>query len=162
MWEDKGFLQDDPADVSAALQQLRSMIPAVRERFEKMNANERLSFPAPGKWSNQQVLGHLVDSALNNVKRFTEAQFLEQPCPIIPYQQDKLMQVNHYHDLPIDHLLTLWQSLNRQILFVVEKMPAERQLFLVKPQYNQTGTQTLAWLICDYVAHMKHHLKPIL
>ena len=161
MWEDKGFLQDDLADVTSAMQQLKSLMLTVRERFEKMDASKLLAAPAPGKWSKQQVLGHLIDSAINNVKRFTEAQFLEQPCPIIPYQQNKLMEVNHYQDLPIGHLLTLWQSLNQQILFIVEKMPAERLLYSVQPQYNQTGTQTLAWLICDYVAHMQHHLKSI-
>jgi uncharacterized damage-inducible protein DinB len=159
MWEDKGFLQDDNPNANAAMDKLASLIGYVKEQYEQLPADELLQFPAPGKWSKQQVLGHLIDSALNNVKRFTEAQFKEQPYIIIPYQQNELVEVNHYQELPIDHMLSLWAALNRQIILVVRNLPAEKLLCLVQPQYNQTGIQTLEWLICDYVAHMQHHLR---
>lgn len=159
MWQDEGFMKGEPADVPVAMSQLASLIPYVRGQYEKSNTEVLLSFPAPGKWSKQQVLGHLIDSAINNLKRFTEVQFLEQPYQTISYRQNELMEVNHYQQLPIAHLLTLWQSLNRQIIFVVQQIPADKLAYRVQPQYNQTGIQTLAWLICDYVAHMKHHLR---
>jgi ribosome biogenesis SPOUT family RNA methylase Rps3 len=33
----------------------------------------------PKKWSKKQILGHLVDSGINNLQRFTEIQFEEKP-----------------------------------------------------------------------------------
>jgi hypothetical protein len=159
MWQDKGFLQNNIADTKVAMARLAELISYVRERYEQLDTDALLQPMAPGKWSRQQVLGHLIDSAVNNVKRFTEAQFKDQPYTIIAYSPDELVATNHYQDLPIQHLLGLWQSLNRQIIFVVQKMPAEKLACQVKPQYNETGIRTLEWLICDYVAHMQHHLR---
>lgn len=141
------------------MQQLAELIIHVREKYEQSSEGELLSFPAPGKWSKQQILGHLTDSAVNNLKRFTDVQFMDQPYQIISYRQNEVVAVNHYQELPLQHLLGLWQSLNQQIIFVVQKIPEAKLAYHVQPQYNQTGMQTLAWLICDYVAHMKHHLR---
>jgi uncharacterized damage-inducible protein DinB len=159
MWQDKGFLQDDIPDTNVAMNKLAELINFVKERYEQLSPEELLQPPAPGKWSRQQVLGHLIDSAINNLKRFTEAQFKDQPYEIIGYSQDELVATNNYQQLPIQHLLGLWQSLNRQIIYVIQNIPAEKLAYKVNPQYNQTGTQTLEWLICDYVAHMQHHLR---
>jgi len=159
MWQDNGFMKDGITDTKAAMRELEALMPFVRKKYESFSSDELLQPPAPGKWSRQQVLGHLIDSAVNNLKRFTDAQFLDKPYMIIGYKQDDLMQVNNYQQLPLQHLLTLWQALNQQIIFVVMNIPADKLAFEVQPQYNQTGTQTLAWLICDYVAHMEHHLR---
>lgn len=42
--------------------------------------------PAPGKWSQKEILGHLIDSGINNLQRFTEIQFSPQPYPIQKYK----------------------------------------------------------------------------
>ena len=159
MWQDKGFIEDDIIDAPAAMLELAALMVYVRKQYEALPGAELLGYPAPGKWSKKQVLGHLIDSAINNLKRFTDAQVVEQPYNIISYQQEGLMAVNDYQKLPLQHLLGLWQLLNQQIIFVVDRMPAEKLQYRVQPQYNQTGTQTLAWLICDYVAHLQHHLR---
>jgi hypothetical protein len=159
MWQDKGFLQEGETDVKDAMGQLDALMALVRTKYESLSAEELLQQPAPGKWSRQQVLGHLIDSGINNLKRFTDAQLLDQPFMIVSYKQDGLMEVNGYQELPLQHLLNLWQALNQQVIFVVRNMPPAKLSYLVQPQYKQTGTQTLEWLICDYVAHMKHHLR---
>lgn len=159
MWQDKGFIEDGSTNVHTAMNHLEILLSSVRSYYEQLPGNELQAFPAPGKWSKKQVLGHLVDSAINNLKRFTDAQVLDQPYMIISYRQDDLVALNHYQELPLTHILDLWQSLNQQIIFVVRHIPAEKLAYPVVPGYNQTGTQTLAWLICDYVAHMEHHLQ---
>jgi hypothetical protein len=58
----------------------------------------------------------------------------------------------------LEHLLTYWQSLNRQILYVTENIPEEILQRPVKPP-DVSPTVTLLWRIDDYVAHLGHHFK---
>lgn len=158
----EGFFSDRSMDVNHAMQVLAAYVELTVTHYHQLSETELLQKPVPGKWSPKQIIGHLIDSAINNLKRFTEAQFKEQPFVIIAYQQNELMKVNHYQELPIAHLLGLFQSLNHQIIEVVKRIPADTLKNQVVPQYDQTGTKTLEWLICDYVAHMYHHLQTII
>ena len=74
---------------------------------------------------------------------------------------DELVNVNHYQDLPLEHLLVLWKSLNQQIIYVVKHIPAQSLNYPVDPKYDNKEMKTLGWIICDYVAHMEHHLQQI-
>lgn len=115
--------------------------------------------PAPNKWSKQEILGHLIDSAINNLKRFTEAQYKPSPYQVIGYQQDDSVRVNHYQQLPLDHLAQLWQLLNQQILYVITHIPAEQLSTVVLIPSGES--KTLGWLIDDYADHLEHHLNQI-
>jgi hypothetical protein len=160
MWEKDGFLKD-PVDTNAAMQQLESYIGSFPIKLKKFSSEELLKRPDEGKWSKKEILGHLIDSAINNLKRFTEIQFLPQPYTVISYQQNELVIVNNYQDVPLQQLLDLWQSLNRQIIYVVKAIPADKLNYPVDPQYESGEMKTLAWIICDYVAHMEHHFRQI-
>ena len=116
----------------------------------------------PGNWSRKEILGHLIDSAINNLKRFTDAQFNSKSYVIQPYDQNKLVTVNLYQNLPLTHLLALWSSLNTQICFVATGIPSEMLTKPVQFADPSAPSQTLSWLIEDYVAHLEHHLKTLL
>jgi hypothetical protein len=156
----KGYVEDD-IDTSAAMKQLELYIESFPQKFKQLSGEDLLSRPAENKWSKKEILGHLIDSAVNNLKRFTDIQFSIQPYTIVSYKQVELVNANDYQNLPLDHLLNLWQSLNRQIVFVVKRIPAEKLSYAVDPQYGNRETKTLSWVICDYVAHMEHHFKQI-
>ena len=160
MWEKDGFLKDK-VDTNAVMQQLEIYIESFPIKLEKFSSQELLKRPSEGKWSKKEILGHLVDSAVNNLKRFTEIQFLPQPYTVISYQQNELVIVNDYQNLPLQHLLDLWQVLNRQIVFVVKAISFDKLIYPVDPQYESREMKTLGWIICDYVAHMEHHFRQI-
>ena len=155
-----GYVHDF-IDVGAAMQRLEAHIEDFPVNLKNLSAEVLLKRPAPGKWSKQEILGHLIDSAINNLKRFTEIQFSPQPYTVISYKQNELVIVNDYQNLPLLHLLDLWQALNRQIVFVVENIPAEKLDYPVDPRYDNRELETLGWLIRDYVAHMEHHFRQI-
>lgn len=144
-----------------AVDRLREHIDRVPQAIINLSIDE-LTDKAPGKWSRLEILGHLIDSALNNLKRFTDAQVTEGPCVVQGYNQDGLVAVNHYHNLPLVHLLTLWGALNTQILYVAEAMPAEALNKLLWFKSGDAMDKTIGWLIEDYVAHLEHHLKTLL
>ena len=151
----------DKIDTSAAMKQLETYIESFPIKLKEFSSEELLKRSAPGKWSTQEILGHLIDSAVNNLKRFTETQFLSQPYTVISYMQNELVIVNDYQNLPLQHLLDLWQVLNRQIVLVVRNIPIEKLDYPVDPQYESREMKTLSWIICDYVAHMEHHFRQI-
>ena len=151
----------DKIDTSAAMKQLETYIESFPIKLKQFSSEELIKRSAPGKWSAQEILGHLIDSAVNNLKRFTEIQFLSQPYTVISYRQNELVIVNDYQNLPLQHLLDLWQSLNRQIVFVVKAIPVDKLNYPVDPQYENKEMKTLGWIICDYVAHMEHHFRQI-
>jgi hypothetical protein len=160
MVPEAGYNQGE-INIPEAMQRLEKHIENLPGMYKRFSVEELIERPAPGKWSKQEILGHLIDSAINNLKRFTEIQFLPQPYHIISYQQNELVIVNNYQYIPVDHLLQLWQSLNRQIIYVAQNIPEEKLDLKVDPQYANKETKTLGWVIADYVAHMEHHFRQI-
>ena len=125
--------------------------------------------PAPGKWSAKEILGHLVDSAVNNHARFVLAQGrgdLDFPG----YEQERWVSSQRYQDEPWSDILTLWTAFNRHIAHVVEVIPPD-ELTASRPrhslgriawqQVDPSESVTLDFLITDYVAHLRHHLSQI-
>jgi len=146
-------------NLQTAIQQLEKHISEVPDRFKQLSEDVILKKPAPGKWSKQEILGHLIDSAINNLKRFTDSQYLPQPYTVIRYAQDDLVVINLYQQLPLEHLLPLWIALNQQIVYVISNIPADKLSYtIIIPSGD---SKTLEWLAIDYVEHMEHHLGQI-
>jgi hypothetical protein len=93
------------------------------------------------------------------LKRFIDAQYLPRPYQVIRYQQDDVVAINRYQQLPADHLLQLWSLLNKQIVYVVSNIPNEKLSYTVIIPSGEH--RTLEWLAIDYVEHMEHHLKQV-
>jgi hypothetical protein len=146
-------------NLQTALQRLEKHIQEIPELFRQIPADTILVKPAPNKWSKQEILGHLIDSALNNLKRFTDAQIHPQPYQVLRYIQDEVVAVNRYRQLPLEHLLQLWSVLNKQIGYVVSNIPAEKLSYIIITPAGES--HTLEWLAIDYVEHMEHHLKQV-
>ena len=159
-WEKAGFF-NEKINIDLALTRLDNHINSMAAIFRDYSIEELLHKPALDKWSKKEILGHLIDSTINNLKRFTEIQFLPQPYKVISYRQNELVAINHYQDLPLAHLLDLWKTVNQQISYVVKNIPPEKLDYPVDPQYENGEMKSLGWIICDYVAHLEHHLRQI-
>src|SRR5580698_9986005 len=79
--------------------------------------------PRLDKWSKQEILGHLVDSAQNNIRRFIVAQYEDNP--VIPYNQDQWVKLSGYRDYRAEDLVGLWTLLNRHLVMVLKQMSPE-------------------------------------
>lgn len=160
MWPTLNYTPAD-STLERAVSRLTQHIQEVPKHLASLSEAEWQERQAR-KWSKKELLGHLVDSALNNLKRFTEAQFGPEPYVFPSYRQNELVAVNAYQHLPAEHLLTLWQALNRQIVYVVGELPVATQQRKVMVKGSDGPPHTLAWLIQDYVGHMEHHFKTLL
>lgn len=144
-----------------ALNRLRTHIDQIPTHLGSLS-DTQLMYRMPGKWSRKEILGHLIDSAINNLKRFTDAQFADGSYVVQPYNQNELVRVNQYQNVPMNHLLELWQSLNRQIVYVVETIPEDGLAQTIQLGQFHAEHKTLGWLINDYVDHLEHHLASML
>ncbi|MBO9659436.1 MAG: DinB family protein [Chitinophagaceae bacterium] len=111
---------------------------------------------SPGKWSKLEIIGHLADSAQNNIRRFIAAQYEENP--VIVYDQDKWVAASGYQDQTPAEVIGLWYLLNKQIVRILRRMSNE-----AAQRICTTGEpHTLEWVSGDYVKHLKYHLHQVL
>ncbi|MBD7936338.1 DinB family protein [Cytobacillus sp. Sa5YUA1] len=131
-------------------------IKTLPDAYHSMSELEISNRPIPNKWSKKEILGHLCDSAINNIERFIKIQYEEQVYVIQSYNQDQWVKVQNYQDRPLGEIINLFQSLNKQIVIIVKNVPSESLSKLCDIGNNQH--KTLEWLIQDYLSHMEHHI----
>ncbi|WP_409290446.1 DinB family protein [Peribacillus sp. SCS-37] len=132
-------------------------IQSLPKEYNEMADAEINNRPSPNKWSKKEILGHLCDSAINNIERFVKIQYENQPYVIQSYNQEEWVAVQNYQEKPLEELLTLFQTLNKQIINICMNIPAEKLSYLCDIGNNQQ--KTLEWLIQDYLEHMEHHIN---
>lgn len=112
--------------------------------------------PSPEKWSRKEIMGHMIDSAQSNIRRFVVAQYEETPT--IVYNQDKWVSIANYQQWETIDLIRLWYLLNRHVCEILKNTSAE-----TAKRTCQTGElHTIEWLAQDYVRHLRHHLHVVL
>lgn len=125
--------------------------------------------PAPDKWSKKEILGHLIDSASNNHKRFVMAQYKDDLI-FDGYEQDKWVEAQKYNEADWEQLIGLWMMLNSHIVHIMRSTPLEaltkkhskhnlhQIAWKTVPENEET---TLEYFYQDYLGHMRHHLNQI-
>ncbi|HEX8037708.1 MAG TPA: DinB family protein [Chryseosolibacter sp.] len=136
--------------------ELRDIVNAFAIKISAIPEKEFSAKPLANKWSQKEVLGHLIDSAQNNLRRFITAQYEETP-PKITYQQDFWVAANQYQTMQKEDVIALWRLMNMRICAVLENMPKENY----DRQCDTGSLHPLAWIAEDYVRHLKHHLNQI-
>ncbi|GGG54698.1 DinB family protein [Epilithonimonas arachidiradicis] len=111
------------------------------------------------KWSKKEILGHLCDSALTNIRRFVVTQYKENEN--IVYDQNFWVKAQNYQNTPILDIINLWKYLNLQIVNVVENISDELLENICDTTKSEKQSFTLRFIIDDYISHMNHHLKAI-
>jgi hypothetical protein len=81
--------------------------------------------PSENKWSKKEILGHLIDSAINNIQRFTEIQTFKKSYKIKTYNLDDLVKSNDYQNKNNQELFDLWMNLNLHILHIIKNQTNE-------------------------------------
>lgn len=112
-----------------------------------------------GKWTRKQVLGHLIDSALNNYHRVIRAQAAAE-LRFPDYDQRHWVDAGAYAERDWPDLVQLWSQLNRQLAHAVARVsPAA----LGRLCHIGAGAPvTLEDVVRDYPRHLSHHLRQIL
>jgi hypothetical protein len=140
-----------------SIQQLEEIIANYYPLLQQLSQEKLDHRYAPGKWSKKEEIGHLIDSAQNNIRRFIEAQYQAEP-PTIVYNQDEWVKLSDYDHYNSTDLLRLWILLNNHILIILRKMPEDKYGNICQ----RREPHTIEWLAADYNKHLKYHLHRIL
>ena len=135
---------------------LETLINEYLPKLNSLTEDEFAYKPSPAKWSKKELIGHLIDSAQSNLRRFVVAQYEESPA--INYNQDKWVTINNYQHEDVKDIIKLWYLLNRQIAFVLKNTSAEmsQRICITSASY------TIEWLAQDYIKHLTHHIHQVL
>ncbi len=141
------------------IQKLEQLIHSFYSKRNALNLECFSEKTHPETWSKKEILGHLIDSAINNLQRFTEIQHSPKPYTIRRYNQNELVIANQYQQADLLELVDLWKALNDRALAVVRNLTTSQLDFsIITPNGEQ---RTLSWLIDDYKVHLEHHLSQL-
>ena len=116
------------------------------------------SKPSADAWSVKEILGHLIDSAANNHQRFVRAQ--QAGAFSFPgYEQNHWVWSQAYQDRPWLQLIDFWVAYNHHLAHVIRQIPESAAH--IPCRIGTDEAVTLGFLVEDYLAHLRHHLKQI-
>ena len=152
-------MSDDKAAVNAAIDRLGALVEEIPPRLLTIPEAEAGGQALGMSWSRKEVLGHLLDSAGNNLQRFVRAQYQKQ-MSFPRYTQDEWIAAQAYRERPWSELVELWRLSNRHLVHVMRRVP--EAAFGNVCVVAEDEPSTLAHHMVDYVRHMEHHLGQIL
>jgi hypothetical protein len=143
------------------VQELDEIVNHFTKKINALSDAELSTKPLPNKWSKKEVLGHLIDSAHNNLRRFICGQYETSPSKIV-YDQDFWVVANDYQNLNKEDVIQLWVLMNKQISAVLLQMKESNFNKVTDTGKTEVKLYSLQFLAEDYVRHLKHHLNQII
>jgi hypothetical protein len=138
------------------IQLLEKIIADYTPRLMQLDEASFSYKPSPAKWSGKEYLGHLIDSAQNNIRRFVLAQY--QDKPVVIYDQQNWVAAADYQHYPAKDLVALWVLINKHLVIILKNIPESGQNREVQTQ----DLHSVKWLAADYNKHLLHHLHQVL
>jgi hypothetical protein len=145
-----------PAHISA---ELRAAVDEGLRLFEHADDERTRTRPAAGAWCAREVIGHLIDSACNNHRRFVLGQSADIR-KFDGYDGDQWVVRQQYDGEAWRDLIALWAAYNRHLAHVIACAPPATLEHSAESPDGRSQV-TLGFLMEDYVQHLRHHFDQI-
>jgi len=138
--------------------ELLEVVESVSARLALLDDKFVTVKPSKVRWSIQEVVGHLVDSAANNHQRFVRAQQGDS-LSFPGYDQNSWVADQSHNQCNWLDLLELWRLYNRHLAHVIRRIPDNKMR--VQCTIGSNASVSLSYLVEDYLIHLKHHVNKI-
>ena len=140
------------ADLHAAVTEGLMLFAGIDESLSRFRLK-------PDGWCAREIVGHLIDSACNNHRRWIVGQ-TPGLAKFDGYEQNLWVSRQQYAEEPWADVVALWAAYNRHLRHVIARTPVENTL-LSAMSPDGDGPVTIGFLMQDYVGHVRHHLKQV-
>ena len=111
----------------------------------------------------KQIVGHMVDSASNNIHRIVHLQYKESPLVFPNYatdgNNDRWIAIQNYQDEHWFNLVKLWKYTHLHFVHVTNQINPEK--LTNEWLASETKKVTLEDMVLDFLRHFKLHLREI-
>ncbi len=146
-------------ECQAILLQVKEWEPRLETFSEKIISERRNS----QNRNVRQILGHLVDSASNNMHRVIHFQYRENPMSFPNYatngNNDRWIAIQNFQQEDWQNLIRLWKYTNLHLIHVIRNINQDKLSNLWISDENTLIS--LRQNIEDYPPHLELHLKEI-
>jgi hypothetical protein len=111
----------------------------------------------------KQIVGHMIDSASNNIHRIVHLHYQKSPLRFPNYatngNNDRWIAIQNYQDEDWNNMVNLWKYCNWHIVHIIKNVDSSKldnQWY-----YNEERLISLKEGIIDYLRHFKLHLDEI-
>ncbi len=144
--------QLEPAELS---ERLAAVLRGAMPWLVTLSDEEASRPEKAGKWCAKEVIGHLTDSAVNNLGRIVRLQ-IEPGLSLPGYEQMAWVSLQHYAEREWPEVLGLWFALNEHVVWTIAHV---KKASLAHHGVVAGQPLMLGFLIEDYIAHMEHHFR---
>jgi hypothetical protein len=110
------------------------------------------------RWSIKEIIGHLTDSAGNNIQRFVRLQYIKElSFPDYTQHNEAWVAIQGYKDGDWIRLVDLWAGLNLHIVRLLRRIQPDALTHAWTE--GSESPVTLRELIPAYISHQKMHLE---
>ena len=139
--------------------QIKYQLFKVENQFLNFTETELFHKENPQKWSKKEILGHLVDSAQNNIRRIVVGQYKEGEN--IVYNQNIWVKAADYQHYNSRDLLDLFLLLNKHFCILLENLPKENYKSITNWGRTVPEIVSLEFVAHDYLKHLEHHVNQL-
>lgn len=155
--------------MKALIETLESIIDRIKLKSESIDVPEFEYKSNEFQWSKKEIFGHLIDSAMNNYRRFMLASSQDNLI-FEGYDQNSWVLKNKYQSRELKDLFELWATLNMHLSALISSEPFDLMTRKTTAHnFHEIGMNpiekgepsSMAYLFWDYLFHLEHHLIQI-
>ena len=137
--------------------ELSDLINNTYNRYKNLNETMTSIQLAPDKWTLEEIIGHLIDSASNNHQRFVRLQITSELIfPDYTKDNTKWIEIQNYNEMQFADLLLLWLQYNKLICHIIQHVDPVASNHIWKIEDTQFSLQEI---MVDYLRHTKDHIS---
>ncbi|GGG73085.1 DinB family protein [Paenibacillus radicis (ex Gao et al. 2016)] len=130
----------------------------IRDKVQGLSEELLLWQPGPGKWSINEIVGHLLDS--NIVNSYRIRKIISEPVtPIVTFAHESWVSQQQFNDTSVDEMLTAYEALAVYNGILLKKLNEEQWL-----RYGLKGEEkiSIAHIIDSFICnHVEKHMGQI-